>query len=261
VTVAVAPLTPRPPLPQGERGSQNPQGQAAPPSAQAPPLGVGEGQGRGDVAGVRGLRFEVTDTGIGIPRDKQQTIFEPFEQVDGSNTRKYGGVGLGLSVASRLVALMGGRIDVVSEPGKGSRFRFDASLQPIQTPTPSEPRSVLVVLSQDEQRGTLERHLSEWGIRAAGARTGRQALTELLRAVVEGSPYGLVLIEEHLPDLSAREVLHRMRDRSQEPPPAVLLGRSETDVPLPDGVRGVLPRSATPLQTYQAVLRAFAHPT
>src|SRR5439155_7993547 len=116
---------------------------------------VGEGQGRGDqgrgdVGGVRGLRFDVTDTGIGIAPDKQQAIFDPFEQVDGSNTRKYGGVGLGLSVASRLVALMGGRIDVVSEPGRGSRFRFDLSLQAVQTLTPSSTRSVLVVLSQVE---------------------------------------------------------------------------------------------------------------
>jgi CheY-like chemotaxis protein len=200
----------------------------------------------------------VTDTGIGIPADKQRSIFEPFEQADGSATRRHGGVGLGLSVASRLVALMGGSIDVLSESGEGSRFRFALCLDPAPTPSPRGARTVLVVLSQDEPRHALQRHLADWGIRAAGAGTGRQALTELLRAVVEGSPYALVLIEEHLPDLSAREVLHRLRDRSEELPPALLLGRSDTDLPLPEGVRGVLPRCATPLQTYQAVLRAFA---
>jgi PAS domain S-box-containing protein len=205
------------------------------------------------------LHFEVLDTGIGIPADRLEAIFEPFEQADGSATRRHGGMGLGLSVASRLAGLMGGRIEARSEPGQGSRFRFELSLQAVQS-APYSSRCVLVVLAHDQDRLALERHLSDWGIRATSARNGRQALTELLRAVVEGSPYGLVLIEEHLPDLSAREVLHRLRHRSEAPPPALMLGRSETDVPLPDGVLAVLPRRATPLQTYQAVLRAFTAP-
>src|SRR6185436_1400271 len=67
-------------------------------------------------------------TGVGIPLDRQQSIFEPFTQVDGSTTRKHGGTGLGLTISSQLVQLMGGRISVESEPGKGSTFRFDVSL-------------------------------------------------------------------------------------------------------------------------------------
>jgi PAS domain S-box-containing protein len=205
------------------------------------------------------VQFEVRDTGIGIPRDKLESIFEPFEQADTSSTRKYGGVGLGLSVAGRLAALMGGRIDVESKPGRGSTFRFRVPLPQETEPMPAGPGAVLVVLGSDEERCTLEGHLTTWGMQAAGVPTGRAALAELLRAGVEGNPYSLVLIAEHLPDLSAREVLRRLCGRLDSPPPAILLGHTEKDLPAPAGFTAVLSRPATPAELSQAVRQALSH--
>ena len=86
-------------------------------------------------AAVTCLRFLVKDTGIGIPADKQKTIFEPFSQADGSMTRKYGGTGMGLAVCSRLVTAMGGTIVVESQQGRGSAFQFTLRLAMQETPS------------------------------------------------------------------------------------------------------------------------------
>jgi PAS domain S-box-containing protein len=201
------------------------------------------------------LHFEISDTGIGIPPEQAARIFEPFEQADNSVTRKYGGVGLGLTVASQLADLMGGRIEVDSRAGKGSTFRFHLGLE--TAPAPATPRSVLIVMSRADECLALEQQLTRWGIPSTGVRSGRAALTELLGAVVQGNSFALVLIEEHLPDLSAREILQRLRHRSDCPPPALLLGHTENDLPLPDGVCAVLPRDLPAEQLYPVVLRAM----
>jgi two-component system sensor histidine kinase/response regulator len=199
------------------------------------------------------LRFEVRDTGPGIARDKLDVIFEPFEQADTSSTRKHGGVGLGLSLADRLARLMDGRIDVDSRPGWGSTFRFHVVLDEDSETVPAGPGAVLVVVGSDEERHTLEEHLTAWGVRVVGASTGRAALAELLRAGVEGNPFALVLIAEHLPDLSAREVLRRLRGPLDTPPPAILLGHSEKDLPAPAGFTAVLSRPVVPAELRHAV--------
>jgi DNA-binding response OmpR family regulator len=114
-------------------------------------------------------------------------------------------------------------------------------------------------VASDEERVALEGHLTGWGFQAVGAPTGRAALAELLRAGVEGTPFALVLIAEHLPDLSAREVLRRLRGRLAAAPPAILLGHSEKDLPAPAGFAAVLPRpvaAADLRQTVRQVLKS-----
>jgi CheY-like chemotaxis protein len=154
------------------------------------------------------LHFSISDTGIGIPREKQEKIFQAFEQVDSSTTRRFEGTGLGLSIAARLVALMGGRIAVESEPGRGSTFRFTAEFG-LQPHPPSGPPErplvdlrglrVLVVDDNATNRQILDEWLRGWYTEPTAVADGFQALDALWSAVSVGRPFALVLLDGRMP--------------------------------------------------------------
>jgi signal transduction histidine kinase/CheY-like chemotaxis protein/HPt (histidine-containing phosphotransfer) domain-containing protein len=177
-----------------------------------------------------GLRFVVSDTGIGISPDKQETIFRAFEQEDTSTTRKYGGTGLGLTIAARLVTLMGGRITVDSAPDRGSTFVFTARFKrpsnppaavatrsPVQHGLPVIPLDdhvinwhILVAEDNELSAEVLEQFLSRRGHRVRLTNNGREAL-----ALVEAEPFDLLLLDIHMPELDGFQVVRAVRDREQ----------------------------------------------
>jgi len=156
------------------------------------------------------LRFSVTDTGIGIPADKRDLIFEEFRQVDSSTTRHYGGTGLGLAISSRLVHLMQGRLWVESELGQGSTFHFTARLAiPDDTVQQVERRTdivadttVLIVDDNATNRRILGEMVCNWGMRPVLASNAREALRLLRESYACGPAIGLILSDVNMPEVS-----------------------------------------------------------
>jgi CheY-like chemotaxis protein len=154
------------------------------------------------------LQFAVSDTGVGIPVDRRQWIFEAFTQVDGSTTRRYGGTGLGLAISSRLVHLMGGRISVDSEAGRGSTFRFTATFAlgdaraAIAVIPYVDLRGVAVLIVDDNatNRQLLEGMLLGWRMAPTLTANVRDALAVLRAAQQAGRPFAVVLADFHMPD-------------------------------------------------------------
>jgi two-component system, sensor histidine kinase and response regulator len=174
--------------------------------------------------GEVGLRFTVRDTGIGIPAEQQERIFRAFEQEDTSTTRKYGGTGLGLTIASRLVALMGGTITVDSAPGKGSTFAFTARFAqqphppepfPAQSPVSLRNLPVLVIDDNATNRHILAEWLRDWQLDPTAVGDGMAAMDALWHRAANGRPYAMVLLDARMPDADGLSVAAKIRERAE----------------------------------------------
>ena len=165
------------------------------------------------------LKFSIRDTGIGIAPDAQKYLFQAFTQADGSTTRKFGGTGLGLAISKNLVEMMGGEIDLASEPGQGSVFSFTADFkkQPfvrLQKPVPRTDLSnvrVLIVDDNSTNRKILRHQTQSWGMIADVASSGAYALEMIDRASTNGKPYDLVILDLMMPEMDGFELARRIR--------------------------------------------------
>ena len=173
----------------------------------------------------RMLHFTVSDTGIGISPEKLKMIFEPFTQADTSTTRKYGGTGLGLTISTRLVEMMGGKIWLESEVDRGTQFHFTTRVEvadpkPIEVGTIAPPeilRNVRVLVVDDNRtnRRILEGMLKLWDMKPASVDGGEAALSQLAAAHEAGERYGLILTDMHMPKMDGFTFVERIRQRPE----------------------------------------------
>jgi two-component system, sensor histidine kinase and response regulator len=176
------------------------------------------------IADTACVHFSVRDTGVGIPAEQQEKIFEPFSQADQSMTRKYGGTGLGLTICSRLVEMMGGRIWVVSQAGKGSTFHFTAHLG-VETLVSEETRPlhptllrdlpVLIVDDNFTNRQVLSGIVTQWGMIPTAVEGGRTALLALEAAKNAGLPFPLVLLDGQMPEIDGFTLAQQIQDHPE----------------------------------------------
>jgi CheY-like chemotaxis protein len=223
-----------------------------------------------DERAPRLVRFEVTDTGVGIDAAQRSLIFESFTQADSSTTRSYGGTGLGLAISKQLVELMGGQIGVESEVGRGSTFWFTCRLEPAESvsTTAKERKSlrgvhVLVVDDNHTNRVILEQNLAGWSVRATACSGARDALVELSRAAAEGDRYELAILDYHMPEMDGLQLARSIREHpALRSTKLVLLTssarRGDTRVARGSGIDGFLTKPVKTSALYDCLAAVLA---
>ncbi len=187
---------------------------------------------------VAEVDIAISDTGIGIPAEKLEPIFESFTQADSSTTRKYGGTGLGLSISKRLATIMGGHLHATSEVGKGSTFSLRLQL-PVASDTPSitfseRPplRKVLVVDDNYTNCHLMERIFGHLNIPCTLALNGYEALTEVTRAIDNGKPFDLIITDHQMPLMDGISLVKKLKEaiHGEEEPFILMLSSLEKTV-------------------------------
>ncbi len=208
--------------------------------------------------------FRVSDTGIGIPETKLESIFDSFTQADSTTTREYGGTGLGLSISKLLVELMGGRISVESKVGQGSSFSFSLPLEAIQiTEADTQPQildeKTLIVDDNSGLQIYMKHLLAEWGIQAETVANGTQALIELERCADQNDSYKLLLLDRWLPDIDGLDLAAQIRSNEKFRDMEIILVTAAPDVKLSEtnlerlGIRYCIPKPFKRLDLFQAI--------
>jgi CheY-like chemotaxis protein len=166
------------------------------------------------------VRFTVADTGIGIPADKHESIFTPFTQADSSTTRKYGGTGLGLTIASSLAQMMGGSMWLESSVAEGTRVCFTARFSALKKTIEGDPKTdrlrgmkILVVDDNQTSRRILQGMLQLWGAKTGSADSAKKALGDLILSSESGKPYQVVLADTHMPGMDGFDLVETIRGR------------------------------------------------
>ena len=185
------------------------------------------------------IRFEIIDTGVGIPGDCMNSLFRLFSQLDSSTTRRHGGTGLGLAISKRLSEMMGGQIGVQSQPGKGSTFWFTARFailagrQALEDSRPIPPDgTTLRVLAVDDNainRDILQEQISSWGFSVSTANSGEEALDMLYAAANRGEPFHLAVLDMNMTGMGGHDVARTIKDSAKLKSTALILLTSMCD--------------------------------
>ena len=209
------------------------------------------------------LTFVVEDSGIGIPPERMDRLFKSFSQVDASTTRRYGGTGLGLAISSRLVELMGGKISVTSEVGKGSRFQFTMAAGAHVAPAACGAAAhvdlrgarVLVIDDNAVNRHILERQLTHWEMAVECVDNGPTALAYF----EHGRMFDLVLLDVHMPVMDGHQVVSALRTIPgvAVPPIIVLTSRGDLGGPLASPVVAHTSKPVKPAELHSLVINAL----
>ena len=230
----------------------------------------------GEMEGAKAdLCFSVRDTGIGIPRDKFSIIFDSFSQADNSTTRKFGGTGLGLTISSQLVTLMGGgHINLESEVGKGSVFSFTLPMETSSTDPLAKYQQtgritgmrVLVADDNETNRKLLHEILCSWKMLPTLVENGEQALIEIESAIRNGKPYSLALLDNRMPGMDGFELAEKIRSHPEYVGATVMMLTSEGQRGHAArcrelGISGYLMKPISQSELLDAIMTSLGEPT